>query len=81
MAVQRPLLRKFVIFYAVATLVPVLAGVYLYWSGKLIGSGPAGMLSPMPISSEFYETTLNCDKQCRRCHYCQDYYERHKSLC
>lgn len=40
-AVQRPLLRKFVIFYAVATLVPVLAGVYLYWSGKLIGSGPA----------------------------------------
>ena len=46
-----------------------------------IGSGPAGMLSPMPISSEFYETTLNCDKQCRRCHYCQDYYERHQSLC
>jgi membrane protein len=40
-SVQRPLLRKFVIFYAVATLVPVLAGVYLYWSGKLIGSRPA----------------------------------------
>jgi membrane protein len=40
-AAQRPLLRKFVIFYAVATLVPVLASVYLYWSGKLIGSGTA----------------------------------------
>jgi membrane protein len=38
-ATPRPLLRKFVIFYAVATLVPVLAGAYLYWSGKLIGSG------------------------------------------
>ena len=40
-SVQRPLLRKFVIFYAVATLAPVLAGIYLYWSGKLIGSRPA----------------------------------------
>lgn len=45
-----------------------------------IGSGPAGMLTPMPISSEFYETTLNCDKQCGLCHYCQDYYERHSAL-
>jgi membrane protein len=40
-AVPRPLLRKFVTFYTLATLVPVLAGVYLYWSGRLIGSGPA----------------------------------------
>jgi membrane protein len=49
-AVPRPLLRKFVIFYAVATLVPVLAGVYLYWSGKLIGSGPAArFFGPLQI--------------------------------
>jgi membrane protein len=40
-ATQRTLARKFMIFYPVATLVPALAGVYLYWSGKLIGSGPA----------------------------------------
>ena len=40
-ATQRTLARKFMIFYPVATLVPALAGVYLYWSGKLIGSRPA----------------------------------------
>jgi membrane protein len=40
-AAQRTLLRKFMIFYPIVTLVPVLAGAYLYWSGKLIGSGPA----------------------------------------
>jgi membrane protein len=39
--VQRTLARKFMIFYPIATLVPVLAGAYLYWSGKLIGSRPA----------------------------------------
>ena len=38
---QRTFLRKFMIFYPIATLVPVLAGAYLYWSGKLIGSRPA----------------------------------------
>jgi len=36
---QRTLVRKFMIFYPIATLVPILAGAYLYWSGKLIGSG------------------------------------------
>ena len=40
-AARRTLLRKFMIFYPLVTLVPVLAGAYLYWSGKLIGSGPA----------------------------------------
>ncbi len=40
-AAQRTLVRKFMIFYPVVTLVPVLAGAYLYWSGRLIGSGPA----------------------------------------
>jgi membrane protein len=39
---RRTLMRKFMIFYPVVTLVPVLAGAYLYWSGKLIGS--AGVL-------------------------------------
>jgi uncharacterized BrkB/YihY/UPF0761 family membrane protein len=38
---KRTLVRKFMIFYPIATLVPVLAGVYLHWSGKLIGSGQA----------------------------------------
>jgi membrane protein len=48
--VPRPLVRKFIIFYAVATLVPVLAGVYLYWSGQLIGSGPvARFFGPLLI--------------------------------
>jgi membrane protein len=40
-ATQRTLVRKFMIFYPIATLVPILAGAYLYWSGKLIGSGSA----------------------------------------
>ncbi len=40
-ATQRTLMRKFMIFYPIATLVPILAGAYLYWSGKLIGSGTA----------------------------------------
>ena len=40
-ATQRTLMRKFMIFYPIATLVPILAGAYLYWSGKLIGSGSA----------------------------------------
>jgi len=40
-AARRTLLRKFMIFYPIVTLVPVLAGAYLYWSGKLIGSDAA----------------------------------------
>jgi membrane protein len=40
-AAQRTLVRKFMIFYPIATLFPVLAGAYLYWSGKFIGSGSA----------------------------------------
>ncbi|MBN2576828.1 MAG: YihY family inner membrane protein, partial [Deltaproteobacteria bacterium] len=38
---RRTLMRKFMIFYPLVTLVPALAAAYLYWSGKLIGSGPA----------------------------------------
>jgi membrane protein len=49
-ATQRSLMRKFMIFYPIATLVPVLAGVYLYWSGKLIGStGAARFFGPLLI--------------------------------
>jgi uncharacterized BrkB/YihY/UPF0761 family membrane protein len=36
---RRTLMRKFMIFYPMVTLVPVLAGTYLYWSGKPIRSG------------------------------------------
>ncbi|HXU80987.1 MAG TPA: YhjD/YihY/BrkB family envelope integrity protein, partial [Polyangia bacterium] len=39
--VRRALMRKFLTFYALVTLLPVLAGFYLYWSGKLVQSGPA----------------------------------------
>src|SRR5664279_951811 len=47
---KRTLVRKFMIFYPIATLVPVLAGAYLYWSGKLIGSGPpARFFGPLMI--------------------------------
>jgi membrane protein len=35
---RRTLMRKFMIFYPLVTLVPVLLAAYLYWSGKLIGS-------------------------------------------
>jgi membrane protein len=42
-ATQRTLVRKFMIFYPIATLVPILAGAYLYWSGKLIGSGSTSL--------------------------------------
>jgi membrane protein len=38
---RRALMRKFLTFYALVTLLPVLAGLYLYWSGKLVQSGPA----------------------------------------
>jgi membrane protein len=39
--VRRPLMRKFLTFYALVTLLPVLAGLYLYWSGRLVVAAPA----------------------------------------
>ena len=49
-AARRTLVRKFMIFYPVVTLLPVLAGAYLYWSGKLIGSQSAArFLGPLSI--------------------------------
>jgi membrane protein len=49
-SVRRSWFRKFLIFYPVVTLLPVLAGAYLYWSGRLIGSGPlARFFGPLSI--------------------------------
>jgi membrane protein len=48
--VRRALMRKFLTFYALVTLLPVLAGLYLYWSGKLVSSGPlARFFGPFAI--------------------------------
>jgi membrane protein len=48
--VRRSLIRKVLTFYALVTLLPVLAGVYLYWTGKLLASGPAArFLGPLAI--------------------------------
>jgi len=47
---RRTLMRKFMIFYPIVTLLPVLAGAYLYWSGRLIGStGAARFFGPLSI--------------------------------
>jgi membrane protein len=49
-AARRTLMRKFMIFYPVVTLLPILAGTYLYWSGKLISSGfAARFFGPLAI--------------------------------
>jgi membrane protein len=48
--VRRGLMRKFLTFYALVTLLPVLAGLYLYWSGKLAASAPvARFFGPFAI--------------------------------
>jgi YihY family inner membrane protein len=47
---RRSWFRKFLIFYPVVTLLPVLAGAYLYWSGRLIVSGHlARFFGPLSI--------------------------------
>jgi membrane protein len=49
-ATRRSWFRKFLIFYPVVTLLPVLAGAYLYWSGRLMVSGPlARFFGPLSI--------------------------------
>ncbi len=48
--VRRSWFRKFLIFYPLVTLLPALAGAYLYWSGRLIVSGPlARFFGPLGI--------------------------------
>src|SRR4051812_20505677 len=47
---RRSLIGKFLTFYAMVTLLPALASVSLYWSGKLIGAGAAArFLTPLAI--------------------------------
>ena len=47
---RRTLVGKFLTFYAMVTLLPALASVSLYWSGRLIGSNAATrFLVPMTI--------------------------------
>src|SRR6185312_3668091 len=47
---RRTLIGKFLTFYAMVTLLPALASVSLYWSGKLIGAGAAArFLTPLAI--------------------------------
>jgi hypothetical protein len=42
-----------------------------------LGCGPAGLLQDVPITKEFFQFTLTCDKNCVACVVCRDYYERH----
>ncbi len=47
---RRSLIGKFLTFYAMVTLLPALASVSLYWSGRLIGAnGATRFLVPMAI--------------------------------
>jgi hypothetical protein len=39
-----------------------------------IGGGPAAVNVPMDIESNFYRTTLTCDKNCMTCTICSDYW-------
>jgi hypothetical protein len=42
-----------------------------------IGGGPASVRFPIKISDTFYQTTLECDKNCMTCNFCRDYFNRH----
>jgi membrane protein len=47
---RRTLVGKFLTFYALVTLVPILGGASAYWSGKLMGTASAlGVLGPLAI--------------------------------
>ena len=61
-AARRSWFRKFLIFYPVVTLLPVLAGAYLYWSGRLIGSGHRWRASSgrFPFSSARSSWSTGC---------------------
>ena len=41
-AARRSLVGKFLTFYALVTLVPILGGASMYWSGRLVGRGQRG---------------------------------------
>jgi len=42
-----------------------------------IGGGPASIGFPLDIEKNFYEYTLNCDKNCFNCLVCNDYWNKH----
>jgi membrane protein len=47
---RRSLVGKFLTFYALVTLVPILGGVSFYWSGRLVGQGSwVQVLGPLAI--------------------------------
>lgn len=43
-------------------------------SPDAIGGGPASVLTPVPISEEFYRKTLFCGQQCHACKVCREYF-------
>ena len=40
-----------------------------------IGGGPASVLVDVEISDEWFESVLNCDRNCHQCSICQSYYQ------
>ena len=53
-------------------------GAYLHRTPLLpweIGGGPASVMEPIKITDKFFETLLNCDKNCGQCKFCEQYYE------
>ena len=41
-----------------------------------IGGGPAAVYLPLPITAEFYKTTLECEKNCTDCNICNGYWNK-----
>src|SRR5215471_12814768 len=56
-AQRRTLIGKFLTFYAMVTLLPLLAGFSLYWSGRLVGASPASQFFG-PFFIQFVALTL-----------------------
>lgn len=54
---RRALIRKFLTFYALVTLLPLLAGFSLYWSGKLVGSSATAQVG-VPLLFQFVALLL-----------------------
>jgi hypothetical protein len=44
-----------------------------------IGGGPASVLTPLAIDTDFFAHTLECRQQCHRCDHCRDYYRKARS--
>ena len=45
-----------------------------------IGAGPVCRNLNFHIEDDFFETLLNCKKDCHRCYVCEEYYEKSKNL-